>query len=66
MTAPAALLRADDDLYSPNEVARLFRVTTPTIARWDQKGLLTSIRTPGNHRRFTAGPVNALLRGGRC
>jgi len=59
-------VRADDDVYTPNEVAKLFGVTVPTVIGWARKGVLDFIRTPGGYRRYHAGQVNALLRGGPC
>lgn len=50
-------------LYTPAEVALKFRVDPATVARWAKAGKLTSIRTLGNHRRFSAAEVDALLAG---
>lgn len=55
------LLSGNTDLLTPKEVARLFRVDPKTVGRWAKAGKLTYIRTPGNHRRFPAGEVYALL-----
>jgi excisionase family DNA binding protein len=46
-----------EDLLSPGEVAHLFGVDVKTVTRWAQAGKLTSIRTPGNHRRYSAPEV---------
>jgi excisionase family DNA binding protein len=59
-------LQPDDGLYWPGEMAALFRVSDVAAGRWADRGLLPAVRTPGGHRRFRAGPVNALLRGGPC
>jgi len=48
-------------LLTPAEVARLFRVDPKTVTRWAQAGKLTSIRTPGGHRRFWETDVQQLL-----
>jgi excisionase family DNA binding protein len=40
---------------SRRDVARLFGVSTSTVTRWAQKGLLRTVRTPGGHYRFPAG-----------
>jgi excisionase family DNA binding protein len=53
----------DTHLLTPSEVARLFRVDPKTVARWAKAGRITSIRTPGRHRRFRVGEVRPLLRG---
>ena len=34
-----------------------------TVTRWAASGRITSIRTPGGHRRFRESEVRALLRG---
>ena len=39
-------------LLTPTEVAELFDVHVETVIRWDKKGILRSIRTPGGRRRF--------------
>jgi excisionase family DNA binding protein len=53
-----------EKLYTPAEVARMFRVDPRTVTRWAGAGKLASIRTPGGHRRFKAAEVDKLLRGG--
>jgi excisionase family DNA binding protein len=52
-----------DRLLTPGEVAAMFRVDPKTVTRWAAQGRLSSIRTPGGHRRFRASEVQALLRG---
>lgn len=52
----------NEKLLTPAEVAGLFRVDPKTVARWANSGRLTSIRTPGGHRRFRESQVRALLR----
>lgn len=54
---------SDEKLYTPGEVAALFRVDPKTVTRWAASGRLTSIRTPGGHRRFRESDVRRLLRG---
>ncbi|WP_329255140.1 helix-turn-helix domain-containing protein [Actinoallomurus sp. NBC_01490] len=51
----------DDHLLTPREVAELFGVRTTTIARWAREGRLTSLTTPGGHRRYRLGHVRTLL-----
>jgi len=54
----------DDDLLTPSEVARIFRVDPKTVTRWAaaKPPRLASVRTPGGHRRFRYLVVKALLR----
>jgi excisionase family DNA binding protein len=51
------------DLLTPAEVAVMFRVDPKTVTKWAKTGKLTSIRTPGNHRRYYRDEVMALLHG---
>jgi excisionase family DNA binding protein len=44
-------------------VAALFRVDPKTVSRWALAGRITSIKTPGGHRRFREAEIQALLRG---
>lgn len=52
-----------DRLLTPAEVASLFRVDPKTVTRWAAAGRLSSIRTPGGHRRFRESEIRALLDG---
>ena len=52
-----------ESLLTPAEVATMFRVDPKTVTRWAASGRITSIRTPGGHRRFRESEVRALLRG---
>ena len=52
-------------LLTPGEVARLFGVGGKQPTRWANKGLLSSVRTPGGHRRYFEDEVRALLNGGQ-
>jgi excisionase family DNA binding protein len=52
-----------EPLLTPAEVALMFRVDPKTVTRWANAGRLTSIRTPGGHRRFLELEVRALLAG---
>jgi excisionase family DNA binding protein len=49
-----------EKLYTPGEVAAMFRVDPKTVTRWAKAGLLASIRTPGGHRRYRASVVDAM------
>jgi excisionase family DNA binding protein len=48
-------------LLTPGEVAALFRVDPKTVTRWAASGRISSIRTPGGHRRFRESEVRELL-----
>lgn len=47
-------------VLTTSEVAGLFRVNVHTVSRWADRGLLSSFRTPGGHRRYLASEVHAL------
>lgn len=55
----------DEELLTPAEVAKLFRVDPKTVTRWAKSGKLSSIRTLGGHRRYRAVEVRSLLEGQR-
>jgi excisionase family DNA binding protein len=48
-------------LLRTSEVAALFQVSERAVTDWARKGRLTSVRTPGGHRRYPADAVQALL-----
>jgi excisionase family DNA binding protein len=50
-----------DQLLTPAEVAKLFRVDPKTVTRWAKGGKLSSIRTLGGHRRYHAEEINRAL-----
>lgn len=50
-----------EDLLTPAEVAAMFRVDPKTVTRWAQAGRISSIRTPGGHRRYRESEIRALL-----
>lgn len=50
-----------DKLMTPGEVAELFRVDPKTVGRWALDGKISSIRTPGGHRRYPKTEVEALM-----
>ena len=56
-------MEARERLLTPGEVASLFRVDPKTVTRWAAAGRISSIRTPGGHRRFRESEVRALLSG---
>ncbi|MFC6081037.1 BldC family transcriptional regulator [Sphaerisporangium aureirubrum] len=55
--------QTDERLLTSGEVATLFRVDPKTVTRWAAAGRITSLRTPGGHRRYRESSVQALLRG---
>lgn len=61
--ADRAAARPVEQLLKPSEVAALFRVDPKTVTRWAASGRLSSIRTPGGHRRYRRSEVYALLDG---
>lgn len=50
-------------LMLPAEVAALFRVDTKTVSRWAKRGRLSSVVTPGGHRRYYEDEVLRLAAG---
>lgn len=50
----------DGESLSTTEAARRLGVSTPTVQRWVDAGLLRAWRTPGGHRRVDAESVRAL------
>ena len=52
---------SSDELLTPAEVARLFRVNTKTVSRWERAGKLTAIRTLGGHRRYRAADIRSFM-----
>ena len=54
-------MEVGERLLTPSEVATLFRVDPKTVTRWAAAGRISSIRTPGGHRRFRESEVKALL-----
>lgn len=63
-TSPAPeTVSEPDQMLTPAEVALMFRVDPKTVTRWAAAGRVSSIRTPGGHRRFRESEIRALLRG---
>ncbi len=44
--------RGADDHLTSTEAAKLLGVSAATIKRWSDDGVLSTVRTPGGHRRF--------------
>ena len=55
------VLVTEEKYLTPREVSNIFRVDSKTVSRWADTGKLSSIRTPGGHRRFLEAEVRALL-----
>lgn len=51
---------ADQPVFTPIEVAELFRTSVRTVAYWERNGRLGCFRTPGGHRRYPREAVAAL------
>ena len=62
MTAPRRS-EPEELLFTPAEVARMFRVDPKTVTRWAKAGKISSVRTPGGHRRYREADVRQMLRG---
>lgn len=52
-----------EQLMTPAQVARIWQVDPKTVTRWAQDGKLISIRTLGDHRRYSREQVESLIRG---
>jgi len=50
-----------DELLTPSEVARIFRVDPKTVSRWAIAGKISSVRTLGGHRRFYRSEVERAM-----
>ena len=48
-------------LLTPAEVAQAFAVNPKTVTQWALKGRLSSVRTPGGHRRYYLDQVQEML-----
>jgi excisionase family DNA binding protein len=48
-------------LLTAREAAEYLRVSLSTLRRMERRGMLSSLRTPGGHRRFTVQMLNACL-----
>lgn len=52
-----------EHLLTPAEVAAMWRVDPKTVTKWAKAGKISSIRTPGGHRRYNEAEVRARLAG---
>lgn len=48
-------------LLTAREAASYLRVSLSTLYRMEQQQVLLPLRTPGGHRRYTLGMLNACL-----
>ena len=53
----------EDELLTPGDVAKLFKVNPKTVTRWADSGKLVWIKTPGGHKRFRLSYIRKLLEG---
>lgn len=52
-------------LYTPQEVAMIFRVDAKTVTRWARTGKLpAATMTPGGHRRYNADEIDRIYKAG--
>ena len=56
-------IKPENRLLTPAEVAAMLRVDPKTVTRWARGGKLSSIRTPGGHRRYSETEVRSFLNG---
>ncbi len=47
--------------YSIGKTAELLGVTIQTVRNWEEQGKIKSIRSVGNHRRFSEDEINRIL-----
>ena len=50
-----------DKIFSISEAAEYIGVFSLTLRNWDKKGLISSFRTPGGHRRFKESELNRII-----
>ncbi|WP_149264331.1 BldC family transcriptional regulator [Actinomadura sp. K4S16] len=62
MTKPEPL--EIEELLTPAEVAKMFRVDPKTVTRWASAGKLSAVFTLGGHRRYRRSEVERFLTGG--
>ena len=48
-------------MLSSGKAASTIGVAAVTLRRWEKKGLITPLRTPGNHRRYPLDQIEKLL-----
>ncbi|MDO8269396.1 MAG: MerR family transcriptional regulator, partial [Candidatus Levybacteria bacterium] len=50
-----------ENLLSIQEAAKKLKVSTKTLRRWEERGVLTPSRTAGAHRRYTDQQINDFI-----
>lgn len=50
-----------DDLYTVDDVARMYAVDPKTVQRWAKTGKIPAFKTPGGHWRFHRRLVDPIL-----
>jgi excisionase family DNA binding protein len=58
------LHETEDELLTPKEAAAAFRVSTRTLQRWHNAGLIRGTRTMGGHRRYWRSEIERSLEQG--
>ena len=53
------------ELLTTSDVARIFHVSSSTVAGWAARGLLPHIRTPTGRLRFRLHDIDEILASGR-
>lgn len=51
----------EDELLSPAQALKVAHISRSTLLRAEQSGLISPYRTPGGHRRYRRGDLDALL-----
>lgn len=52
--------KTNSDYLTSSEAAAEFYISTETLRRYEERGLIESTRTPGGHRRFEKEKILAL------
>jgi excisionase family DNA binding protein len=50
-------------LLTPKEMAAMMQVHSQTVRKWEKRGYIRAVRTPGGHRRYYLEDAEAILRG---
>jgi len=49
-----------ETFLTPYEASQIIGVAPSQLARWERRGMLPAVRTPGGHRRFRPADVEAF------
>src|SRR5690606_9247651 len=52
-----------DKYISGSIICKKYDVSTPTLYRWEEEGLVKTIRLPGGSRKYRARDIDALFEG---